>query len=121
MDLAFNQSTENSVRRPTGDIVVRVMDSLWPATDLRLEVRYRDARSVRHDRERLEPGETWSTAIEGVGPAGKDGFDTFREKVSAVVVTFSDERGIARYEHSIEPDTRPRPGPYFEHPTRRVR
>jgi hypothetical protein len=121
MDLAFNLSTEDGIRRPTGNLVVRVMDSRWPATDLHLDVRYRDARSARHDRERLEPGETWSTAIEGVGSAGKDGFDGFRETVSAIVVTFSDERGIARYEHSIAPDTRPQPGPYFEHHTHRIR
>lgn len=110
----------NPQGRLAGTIQLRIDDALWPASDLQLEVRYRDGRTRRYQRERLNPFESWHVLLEGVGTAGADGYDEFRDLVETVAVSYSDERGIARYERKIAPN-HARGGPYIDLGVERLR
>jgi hypothetical protein len=76
----------------SGVILVRVIDS---------QARKRsESRSVARS----------SGNVELSGPGGQD---EVREKVERIVLTYSDERAIARYKRVVEPN-RGRGGPYID-------
>lgn len=91
--------------KPTGVLFVLVTnESAWPATDLRLEIRYRDGHVDQQTRERLQPTDpTWTVTVQGVQASGPDGYSEFRDRIASVVVIYSDDRNIARYQQLMEP------------------
>lgn len=87
---------------PPGALVAEVSSiSDWAATDLRLEVRFRDGRLVHRTTERLAPssvgtgveGRAWTVAIDPGEPADR--------APESAALRFSDERRIARYEITV--------------------
>ena len=75
--------------------------SAWAAQDVRLEVRHRDGSVDKDSRERVNPtrqGEPrWTVLLRGVKPANVDVFAEVRQRIESAVLTFRDEREIARY------------------------
>lgn len=104
----------DSAAQPTGTYALEIDNrSAWTARDVRLELRYRDGHIESHRREvmspnRPAPGEpfrqAWSVPIDAAKPVTgrQDPFGDVRDIVGAVVVTYSDEREIARYELHID-------------------
>jgi hypothetical protein len=83
---------------------------------LRLEVRYRDGHVTKDSRERIDPGahptrgyDVWTVPVEGVRVAGPQTPNPYSgdtvDVVESAVLTYSDERGIARYEQRVRPST----------------
>ena len=80
--------------------------SPWPATDLRIEIRYRDGHIDAHTRQQLAPADLlWRFTVPSVGASGSDGYDEFRRLVESVVLTYSDAREIASYERRLDADS----------------
>ena len=65
--------------RATGvDGVAAQNVSAWPATDLGLEIRYRDGHVEPHTRERMDPSDpAWTVPAPGVQLFGADGYERF--------------------------------------------
>ena len=105
--------------KPTGKVWLTIAnESLpwrgWAASDLVLEIRYRDGHVDRHERERMNPPGTdgaldfWWVPIGNGEPSAEPAnvsniYGDTRERVECVVLTYSDERGIARYELRLTP------------------
>ncbi len=95
-------TVDGGVNRPTG-VQIRVNNtSGWPATDVLLEVRYRDRPLVTARRERLSSPDDWIVPLPDIGGRGKDGYDDLRERIEGVTVGYSDERSIARYQAPLD-------------------
>jgi len=108
--------TDTDAGPGTGIAVAVRNESSWPATDLRLEVRYRDGHVTKDSRERIDPGahpthgyDVWTVPVKGVRVAGPQAPNPYSgdtvDVVASAVLTYSDERGIARYEHRVRPST----------------
>lgn len=103
--------------KPSGEVWLTIAnESLgsWAASHLLLEVRYRDGQIDRHERERMSPpgpGDReppWHVPMRKGEPSAEPAnasnvYGDTRERVERVVLTYSDERGIARYELSLTP------------------
>lgn len=88
---------------PTGELFVEVYNSsAWPASDVRLEVRHRTGRVDKESRWRVGSDrlgeQRWTVLLRDVQPASVDVFAEVRQRIESVVLTYSDERSIARYE-----------------------
>jgi CAP12/Pycsar effector protein, TIR domain len=88
---------------PTGELFLEVNNtSGWTARDVRLEVRRRDGQVDTESRNRMQPDRhfepRWNVLLRGVKPATVDVFAEVREQFESVVLSYSDERDIARYE-----------------------
>jgi hypothetical protein len=103
--------------KPTGKVSLTIAnESLrgWAASNLVLEIRYRDGHVDRHERERMNPPgpdrglDLWWVPIRNGEPSAEPAnvsniYGDTRERVECVVLTYSDERGIARYELRLTP------------------
>ena len=88
---------------PTGEMFVELDNaSGWTARDVRLEIHRRDGHVDADDRYRMQPDRhsepRWTVPLRGVKPATGDVFAEVRAQIESAVVTYSDERDIARYE-----------------------
>jgi len=88
---------------PTGELFLEVNNtSGWTAKDVQLEVIFRDGRVDTDTRESMDPDRhlepRWTVLLQGVKPANVDVFAEVRAQIESVVLTYSDERDIARYE-----------------------
>jgi hypothetical protein len=86
--------------------------SSWPAHNVSAEIRYRDGHVDRDRREFIAPNnpppgvrydERWKVLLPAVGliRTRNDVFGDARDVIEAVVITYSDQRDIARYELRI--------------------
>ena len=77
--------------------------SEWPARDLVFELRLRDGTVQREESEQLDPvkglrgGTQWFVVLEGSSPGGP----SLEASAKSIVVRYSDDRRIARYEHTM--------------------
>lgn len=71
----------------------------FAASGLRLEARFQDGLRVAHELERLAPGAIWNVPLRVIGmpPGGP----LAREAGQQIVLRYSDERGILRYEQEF--------------------
>ena len=104
--------------KPTGKVWLTIAnESLlhgWAASNLVLEIRYRDGHVDRYERERMNPPgpdsglDLWRVPIRNGEPSAERAnesniYGDTRERVECVVLTYSDERGVARYELRLTP------------------
>jgi hypothetical protein len=105
MKPSFGVRTILGVERgvPTGEVFVELNNtSGWTARDVRLEIHHRDGHLDSDNRHRMQPDRhfepRWTVLLRGVKPATGDAFAEVREEIESAVLTYSDERDIARYE-----------------------
>lgn len=103
-----------SVGRPTWLTQLDVYNaSGWPARKVHVEMRYRDGRTVAHDRHRFDSGDPhWFIDMPDITQSTVNPLDssgTAREIVEAVVIAYSDDREIARYQMLIPASPRRAP------------
>jgi hypothetical protein len=112
----------DSAGEPTGVLAQVYNLSGWTATDLDLEIHYRNGPTDRQHRARMDtmphghwdgpPNEhIWSYRL-AVGVGGSDGYDDYRAKIARIVLAYSDQHGIARYEASMQTIANGRPVEY---------
>jgi hypothetical protein len=98
LDTTIDQLEDGSTRGRWAARVINV-STQFAATDVHLEATFQDAQAVSQTTERMPPGHSWSVALRVIEmpPGGP----TAGEAGTSLVLRYSDERKIARYEQEF--------------------